>query len=374
MILSFVSVIAGIYVLFVLWMAMKFYHLSQEETPPMATLVPLTIIIPFRNEEDNLHRCLKNLKDQNDAVFSVICIDDHSTDSSSEEYKRAVGDDERFSLLKLKLDKGKKAAIELGMSHCQTEWVITRDADTESNHDNLKVISDIIQNTPEKEMIILPVKSQRFKDGQGIWQRIFAFEFHTLMSAGLACAFGNMPIMANGANMAFTKSLFEQLDGYRGNRSTSSGDDIFLLQKVAAKNRNLIGVSAEYKSAVRTDLPNSFRQWLIQRIRWGSKFRLNGSATNTFVALLVASMNATIIALSILTTLNAAWWKTLVITWVTKSIVDIIFAEVFEMRLNRVTNFLERTVLILINPFLFLLTVLLSFMWRPKWKGRKIEV
>lgn len=37
--------------------------------------------------------------------------------------------------------------------------------------------------------------------------------------------------IANGANMAFRKSAFRDVNGYEGNMQYASGDDMFLIEK-----------------------------------------------------------------------------------------------------------------------------------------------
>jgi hypothetical protein len=37
--------------------------------------------------------------------------------------------------------------------------------------------------------------------------------------------------MCNGANLLTKKSLFQELNGFQGNDTIASGDDVFLLQK-----------------------------------------------------------------------------------------------------------------------------------------------
>jgi hypothetical protein len=38
--------------------------------------------------------------------------------------------------------------------------------------------------------------------------------------------------MCNGANFAYTKSLFEDLSGFDGNNTIASGDDVFFYKKL----------------------------------------------------------------------------------------------------------------------------------------------
>jgi hypothetical protein len=41
--------------------------------------------------------------------------------------------------------------------------------------------------------------------------------------------------MSNGANMAYRRRVFTEVKGYNGNDSIPSGDDEFLLLKVASR-------------------------------------------------------------------------------------------------------------------------------------------
>jgi hypothetical protein len=37
--------------------------------------------------------------------------------------------------------------------------------------------------------------------------------------------------MCNGANLAYKKSLFQELNGFQGNDTIASGDDVFLQKR-----------------------------------------------------------------------------------------------------------------------------------------------
>jgi hypothetical protein len=45
-------------------------------------------------------------------------------------------------------------------------------------------------------------------------------------------SFGIGGFMCNGANFAYTKSLFEDLSGFDGNNTIASGDDVFFYKKL----------------------------------------------------------------------------------------------------------------------------------------------
>ena len=41
--------------------------------------------------------------------------------------------------------------------------------------------------------------------------------------------------MCNGANIAYTKKIFEEVNGFKGNEHIASGDDEFLMHKIFEK-------------------------------------------------------------------------------------------------------------------------------------------
>ena len=43
-------------------------------------------------------------------------------------------------------------------------------------------------------------------------------------------------MLCNGANLAYKKSIFRELNGFEGNSHISSGDDIFLMEKAYYEN------------------------------------------------------------------------------------------------------------------------------------------
>lgn len=317
------------------------------------------------------------LLQQEHEEFKVICVDDHSSDGSAEIVRQFAGQDDRITYLSLKLDQGKKAALELGIKHCKTNWIITRDADTTCDPLNLAAISQTIDQDKSKEMWILPVVGHH---KWGFFQELFALEFHALVATGLATAKGGIPIMANGANLAFTKSLFESLDGYRGNRSVSSGDDIFLLQKAVELDKKRIGVANHAETVVSTFVPENLGTWFDQKVRWGGKFKWNASLPNTLIAILVLLTNiARAMYLPImlfplyhmgLQRFDMYFIMSIGLTLWADHLLLTKFSAHFNQKVNQRSLFFA----ILVYPYLFLGSVLGSLFYRPKWKGRKIEV
>jgi hypothetical protein len=68
------------------------------------------------------------------------------------------------------------------------------------------------------------------------------------------------PNMCNGANIAYPKAVFEEVNGFDGNEHIASGDDEFLMHKIAEKYPNQI-VFAHYQPNI--VLPNHRKTFVL---------------------------------------------------------------------------------------------------------------
>jgi chlorobactene glucosyltransferase len=81
----------------------NYYTVPAAEIKPGMTGTPelnLSVLIPARNEETNIGRCLDSLLKQNYKNYEVIILDDNSEDKTAEIATRFVNNDKRFTLLK----------------------------------------------------------------------------------------------------------------------------------------------------------------------------------------------------------------------------------------------------------------------------------
>jgi len=74
----------------------------------MLILHNLKIVVPFYNVENWIKQCVESIKSQNYKNFSCILIDDMSTDNSYEKCVDAVGEDEKFIIIR---NREKKYAL-----------------------------------------------------------------------------------------------------------------------------------------------------------------------------------------------------------------------------------------------------------------------
>lgn len=113
------------------WLVFFKVPFLPEKTTGKSPTVELSIIIPARNEENNLPRLLNSIKQQNLQPKEVIVVDDDSEDNT-------VQIAERYGATIVKKDTeeravGKSAACLSGAKAATGEWLLFLDADTYLN-------------------------------------------------------------------------------------------------------------------------------------------------------------------------------------------------------------------------------------------------
>jgi cellulose synthase/poly-beta-1,6-N-acetylglucosamine synthase-like glycosyltransferase len=236
----------------------------------------ISLLIPARNEEENILNCLDDIvkQDYPTHLLEVIIADDHSTDKTAlmvSEFIRSHPDIP-FRLLQ---DPGadpfranKKQLIEFAIAHSTGDLIITTDADIHAEASWISSLAAYYE-TNRPKMILGPVS---FHHEKSLFSKVQSLEFLGLMGVtGGSCRIGR-PLMCNGANLAYERTAFNSVGGFKDNLGYSSGDDVFLMLKI----KNHFGAASVrfLKSAeaiVRTEAKISFHDFIQQRLRWVSK-------------------------------------------------------------------------------------------------------
>ena len=105
---------------------------SNSKIPEPAPLV--SVLIPARNEEENIETCLKSLQKQDYPNFEILVLDDNSTDRTAELVGRMAAKDDRIRLIKgATLPEGwagKPFACYQLAEKAKGSWLLFVDADT----------------------------------------------------------------------------------------------------------------------------------------------------------------------------------------------------------------------------------------------------
>ena len=263
-------VLSLLYALFLAWIARNWKNGTRAYRAPVAAaeLPIISVIIPARNEAANIGACLQSVLDQ-DYPFGkmeIIVIDDHSSDGTAEIVEQII--DQRLHLMSLQGDhgQGKKAALEKDIQKGQGTLIVTTDADVIVPKSWLKEIAKAWNGGAK--MILGPVQMTGSVNLLTAWQGLDVCG--TMLLTG-AAVYQGRPLLANGANLAFTKTFFQELGAYQGNEKLASGDDIFLLQKAVKKEAASIQFLFTKPATVTTKAEDSWRKLFWQRLRWAGK-------------------------------------------------------------------------------------------------------
>ena len=231
----------------------------------------ISIIIPFRNESDNIERNLKSIESQNYPAdkYEVIYIDDFSTDDSSDKLNNGITLKNIFvhSMVDNSFEKAhKKQAIEYGISKAKGTIILFTDADCTNSPDWIATM--VAGFEKETALISGPVA---FAESDSLFGKLQALEFAGLILSGAGLIGNGNPMIASSANLAFRKSVFEDVGGYKDLMNLSSGDDELLMQKIAYKTKYDVKFCFSKDALVITDPNKSIKEFNQQRKRWASK-------------------------------------------------------------------------------------------------------
>lgn len=327
----------------------------------------VSIIIPARNERTNIGHLIADLKKQDYTSFEVIVVDDHSEDDTVEVVQGSIERDDRFHILS-NSGHGKKTALTLGVHSARGSIVITTDADCRVSAGWISALISAFDNENVK-MVIGSVKMEV----DSIFSGLQALEFASLIGSGMAMLSWKYPVMCNGANLAFRRSVFEEVGGYSGNLHIPSGDDEFLMRKILSSYPHGIE-PAMNRQAVVTTLPNrTIKELYQQRIRWAGKWSAGHSRVSTMLALFVFCVHLTTFLIPLFLVLRWINIQTCIFLLLGKAILELLFLRNVVRFLGLKWRWLTFGILQVIYPGYVVIIGLLSRFNSFEWKGRKLK-
>jgi poly-beta-1,6-N-acetyl-D-glucosamine synthase len=367
---TFFIIVFILYCVGVLVLAFGWAHLSDSTKSPAAGRDRfISVIIPFRNEMFNIPSLMKSLYAQNyKEEFEVILVDDHSDDDSLLILKKNLTG--KFKLVQLPDGRqGKKAALHFGIQQASGEVIVTTDADCEAPQEWLRKINQHFERE-ETKMVVGPV---RLQPSNSILSQMQALEFSSLIGvSGATIGLGN-PTMCNGANLAFKKSAYQEVNGYVGNEEIPSGDDEFLMRKIATRWKNSILFLNDSQAVVYTSPPKSLVAFIQQRLRWAGKWKHNSSSFTQLVALVILFFNLSFIVFFGWCSVGTPPWKTGVALWMLKMFAEILFLFPVSSFLSLRWRWLSFFALQFTYPFYAVFIGVLSQIKGYQWKNRYLK-
>ena len=359
------GLIVLIYLITIGWLIYGFTKINLFEYIGLPPKTSFSIIVPFRNETDNLPILLESFSQLNYPadLFEVILVDDESDKEfkvSGLKFNVSVVNNVRIS------NSPKKDAITTAMQIVKTEWVITTDADCVVHKNWLLALDNYIQ----LHHVSMIAGAVTYKCGNSFLHHFQQLDLASLQGATIGSFGIKKGFMCNGANFAYTKSFFYKLKGFEGNSTIVSGDDVFLLQKAITKYPEKVAYLKSKNFIVTTKPVNEWKSLFYQRVRWASKTTSYQSDFGKRLGLLVFMANFGLVFFFVLTLLGLLPYFFLVLYFIIKFGIDTVLIE-------QTNHFLTKRKIrylflsSLWYPFFCTAVALYCLFGKYEWKGRR---
>ncbi|MBP1225783.1 glycosyltransferase family 2 protein [Flavobacterium sp. 1355] len=360
-------IILTIYVLAIGLLIYGFFKVKKYKSSNLQPVTSFTILIPFRNEKQNLPILLASFQNLNYPfhLFEVILIDDDSDEKfqlSDFAFQVSVIDNIRIS------NSPKKDAIVTAMKHVKTDWVITTDADCIVQKNWLLAFDNYIQ----ENNISMLAGAVTYNCENSFLHHFQQLDLTSLQGATIGSFGIKKAFMCNGANFAYKKSLFEKSNGFDGNNKIASGDDVFLLQKVVNNNPKEVRYLKAQEAIVITKPTETWKSLFYQRVRWAAKTSSYQSMFGKGLGLIVFFTNLSFVFGFILMIFGICFWPFFVLFVFLKFIFDFVLIFITN---DFLTNRQIKSLFLssLLYPFFSSGVALYSLFGSYKWKDRSFK-
>ena len=265
----------------------------------------ISVIVPARNEEDNIEALLNSLTGQSypKDLYEIIVVDDNSTDLTAAK----VAQFDFVKLIRLKensINSYKKKAIEIGIAAASGKLIVTTDADCIVPPNWLLTIENYYKQT-NAVFIVAPVD---IHCGSSVVQVFQAMDFMVLQGITGASVFKKVHSMCNGANLAYERKAFHAVNGFMGIDYIASGDDMLLMYKIEKQFSGSIRYLKTREAIVSTQPVKTWKEFFNQRVRWASKADKYDDKRMFWVLLVVYLFNLSFIGLLVAGFWSSYYW------------------------------------------------------------------
>lgn len=353
------------------WMELK-----EFDAEGMGGDARISVVVPARNEERNLPALLGALNEQTypAELFEVVVVDDFSGDGTADAVREFML---RYPALRLRLISpggdpvlsSKKKAVAAGVTAAEGELVVTTDADCIPGSRWLQTIA-AFYGQKEARFIAGPVQ---YTYRHRITEIFQALDFLTLQGITAASVGSGFHDMCNGANLAYTKKAFEEVNGFSGIDHVASGDDMLLMYKIRKAYPGRVFYLKRRDAVVKTAPMKTWREFINQRKRWASKSLVYEDWRIKAVLGFVYLFNCLFLLLFVMAFFGWFYVKLLLLMLAGKIVAELFF-------LYPVAAFYQsRSLLryfIFFQPLHILYTVSVGFLsqlGKYEWKGRRTK-
>ncbi len=235
----------------------------------------LSVIVCARNEAHNLPQLFKHLEAQHipsGISAEFIIVNDRSDDGSASMIDRHAKNDPRFKALHINERADgygpKKYAIEKAIKIAHGDVILLTDAD---GRPGPRWIASMLRFFDLGADMVLGYAPYTMAQSGRFIQGMLALEYFSHAAVAAASCGWDYPLTCVGTNMAYRRSVFEEIDGFGEYRAFVSGDDDLFLTRVREAGGYTISYATDPDSHVYNHPPRSLKQFVHQRLRYASK-------------------------------------------------------------------------------------------------------
>ena len=345
-------------VIFAVGASKKYEKIGESELPAA------TVIVAARNEEDKIQECLNALAglEYPEGKLEIILVNDNSTDKTGEIIEKFIEGKPRFTMIipKGKIGRlmGKTNALAHALKIARGEIILTTDADCTPHKEWVKAIVSYFK---KDVAMVLGFTTQ---SGDTPFYGMQAMDFLYLQTVASGSANFNKPTSCIGNNMAYRKSVYDEVGGYE-NISFSITEDMKLMQTVHALNKYKIIYPMDKNSLMVSQPLKSYKEIFWQKKRWG----VGGVESKLYGYAIMASGYVAKICMLLLPFLFSV---TALYLTAFKIFTDVFFVQQIYAKLNqkfKVSHFIAFEIYFIIYVLLLPIVVLPNR--KVKWKGRE---
>lgn len=233
---------------------------NNEELPPVS------VIVCARNEYNNLQEYLPILLSQDYPTYEVIIVDDSSEDDTEFLLERLkhqyVHLYHTFVPRGARVLSSKKLALTIGLKAAHHEHILLTDADCRP--ESKYWIREMMQGFANADTEIVLGFSPYFEK-KGLLNHLITYDtlFTGLQYTGMARA--GFPYMGVGRNLAYKRSTFFDMGGFKGLLNNQAGDDDLFVNRVATKKNTSVVCTRD--SLIWSAPKTTWHEWLHQKRR-----------------------------------------------------------------------------------------------------------
>lgn len=333
----------------------------------------ISVVVAARNEEQNIEPLLHSLFQQTypHHLYEVIITNDRSTDATLNILKSATKEYDNLEIVHIdETPTGwapKKWALQSAIEASQGTILLFTDADCAP-------VSTWIDSLTEKffdESVGLVSGFAPLTGKHVILNELYLLDSISQDAFSAGGFTRHISLSCTGRNMGIRKSVFDEVDGYRGINRFISGDDDLMLQKIASMTDKKIIFNFDADGIVYSSGPENLKQFIFQKLRFASKgLSYYGLQTTRSLKLILPLLYITnIISLSTLALFVTTGSPTWLIPWFIKFITELMYTRFIYRLINMNWKLFWYIIMSLIHPLYVVIFGTLGPFFNIQWKN-----